>query len=423
MTEKQFHMKYHKPKMTKATLDWKQAKLKEIGTFSKGAGISKSETLPAGLNAVRYGELYTRHHFQIKKIWSFISKDTAKTSKKIKFGDIIFAGSGETIDEIGKSAAYLFHEDCYAGGDTIIFTPQNCDSRFLSFLLNTGKARKELRRLGQGQSVVHIYKSDIESISISLPPLHEQEKIVKVLLTWDSYLEKLTASIKIKKKVKKGLMQKLLTGKMRMKGFSDMWKTTKVGKIGEIISGSTPSTLNPDYWNGNISWVTPSEITKIKGKYIRNTERKITVTGLNSCSAKTIPPQSLILCSRATVGDCAINLSEITTNQGFKNIIPDNKVLNIDFLYYWIKTKKHYLKRISSGSTFLEFSKHDLVKTKISLPPLPEQSAIAEILTTADLEIEALEKKKYLFEMQKKFLLNNLITGRIRLPEFTKVSN
>lgn len=210
---------------------WRETKLASIGTFSKGSGISKEQLSETGHNAIRYGELYTRHNFHIKKIYSFISDEIIPLTKKIDFGDILFAGSGETIDEIGKSAAYLLTEPAYAGGDTIIFRPKNANSLFLSYFLNVGEARKKLRELGQGQSVVHIYKSDIENVRLHLPPLPEQNRIVAVLETWDRVIEKLGYKIEVKKRIKKGLMQELLTGKTRLLGFRGVWESTAFGDI------------------------------------------------------------------------------------------------------------------------------------------------------------------------------------------------
>lgn len=335
-------------------------------------------------------------------------------------GDVLFTHKGS----VGNTA--IVPE---LNTDYIMLTPQVTYYRikkyqklhplFLRKLFQSNRFQSLLENLSAGGTRAYIGISAQRNLPFYYPPLPEQEKIVEVLETRDNYLEKLSQTIEAKKKIKKGLMQKLLTGKTKLPGFSEEWEIIKLGEICEIVSGSTPSTSNPSYWNGNILWVTPTEITQLSGKYLENTKRKITEKGLKSCSAKVIPPKSLILCSRATVGDCAINLGKITTNQGFKNIIPKHNKLDIEFLYYWINTKKHYLKSISSGSTFLEFSKSDLARTKLNLPPLPEQIAIAQILTTADQEIEALEKKKAIIGQQKKFLLNNLITGKIRLPEFT----
>ena len=185
------------------------------------------------------------------------------------------------------------------------------------------------------------------------------------------------------------------------------WSIKKLGEMGKFVSGGTPDTEKPEYWNGDIIWLTPSEITKLPTRFVSDSERKITRAGLKNSSAVLLPVGSLIICTRATVGDCCINIKEVSTNQGFKNLIPENS--NIDFLYYLISSHKTDLIRKACGSTFLEISKHDIEKLKYSVPPLSEQEKIAEILGTWDLAIEKLtaliEQKKLL----KKGLMQRLL--------------
>lgn len=195
------------------------------------------------------------------------------------------------------------------------------------------------------------------------------------------------------------------------------WSVKKLGEMGKFVSGGTPDTEKPEYWNGDIIWLTPSEITKLPTRFVSDSERKITRAGLKNSSAVLLPVGSLIICTRATVGDCCINIKEVSTNQGFKNLIPENS--NIDFLYYLISSHKTDLIRKACGSTFLEISKHDIEKLKYSVPPLSEQEKIAEILGAWDTAIEKLtaliEQKKLL----KKGLMQRLLTGKQRLPGFS----
>ena len=196
------------------------------------------------------------------------------------------------------------------------------------------------------------------------------------------------------------------------------WSVKKLGEIGTFVSGGTPDTEKPEYWNGNIVWLTPSEITKLKTRFVSDSERKITKLGLKNSSAVLLPKNSLIICTRATIGDCCINTKEVSTNQGFKNLIPNNNCT--DFLYYLISIHKSDLIRRACGSTFLEISKHDIEKLKYVFPPLAEQEKIAEILSCWDEGIEKLsaliEKKK----IQKKALMQQLLTGKHRLKGFKK---
>ena len=196
------------------------------------------------------------------------------------------------------------------------------------------------------------------------------------------------------------------------------WSVKKISDLGNVVSGGTPDTNNPEYWDGDVLWVTPSEVSNLSNRFLYNTERKITEKGLKESSAKLLSINSLIICTRATIGDCCINKVPMCTNQGFKNIIVKNN--NVDFLYYLITKNKNELIRKACGSTFLEISKKDIDNLKFAIPPLLEQEKIAEILGTWDVAIEKLsnliEQKKLL----KKGLMQRLLTGKTRLPSFSQ---
>ena len=196
------------------------------------------------------------------------------------------------------------------------------------------------------------------------------------------------------------------------------WSVKTLGELGDIVSGGTPDTENSTFWDGDVYWLTPSEVTKLPTKYVYQTERTITKEGLKNSSAKLLPKNSLIICTRATVGDCCINAVPISTNQGFKNIILYEGD-NIIYLYYLIVNNKFQFIRKACGSTFLEISKKDVSNLKFLLPPLPEQGKIAGILSCWDDGIEKLsaliEKKK----TQKKALMQQLLTGKHRFKGFS----
>ncbi len=198
--------------------EWEEKRLGEIGKFSKGAGISKEQSNSGLLPAVRYGELYTTHHDYIKHFESFISEDVAKCATQLHEGDIVFACSGETKEEIGKCAAYLGKEVAYAGGDLIIFTPKaEYDSLFLGFELNTPFCAQQKAAAGQGDAVVHIRQESIAAITISVPPtLPEQRAISAVLSDMDEEIAALEAEKRKVEAIKQGMMQELLTGKTRL---------------------------------------------------------------------------------------------------------------------------------------------------------------------------------------------------------------
>ncbi|WQW70762.1 restriction endonuclease subunit S [Helicobacter pylori] len=159
------------------------------------------------------------------------------------------------------------------------------------------------------------------------------------------------------------------------------WQKVRLGDIAEIIGGGTPSTQITSFWNGSINWFTPTEIGITK--YVYKSQRTITPLGLKKSSAKLLPIGTILLTSRASIGDCAILKVVATTNQGFQSLIPLEKINN-EFLYYLILTLKNKLLELASGSTFLEVSPNKIKKLLIPLPPLNEQIAIANILSALD---------------------------------------
>ena len=200
--------------------EWVEKRLGECGSFSKGAGISRAQANSGRIPAVRYGELYTTHHEYIKTFESFISDDVARCSTKLTRGDIVFACSGETKEEIGKCAAFIGDEIAYAGGDLLILSPKEMyDSKFLAFELNIPFCALQKAAAGQGDAVVHIRQRSLEELIVRIPPtLAEQQAIAAVLSDMDAEIAALEAKRAKYESIKQGMMQELLTGKTRLKG-------------------------------------------------------------------------------------------------------------------------------------------------------------------------------------------------------------
>ena len=193
---------------------------------------------------------------------------------------------------------------------------------------------------------------------------------------------------------------------------------TTLGEIAEIRNGATPSTQVTAYWNGSIPWCIPTDITNTLGKYLIETERNITAEGLESCPASLLPAGTLLLCSRATIGEIKIASSPVCTNQGFKSLICREEVSN-EFLYYLISTLKPQIVERAIGSTFLEIGKNALASIEVKLPSSHEQRAIADALSDVDNLLQSLEvliaKKRAI----KQAAMQQLLTGKARLPGFT----
>lgn len=182
-------------------------------------------------------------------------------------------------------------------------------------------------------------------------------------------------------------------------GVPEGWVGTTLGEVAEIVGGTTPSTKNDSFWNGDIPWITPKDLSGNVSVYIKNGERNVTEIALKNTGIKLLPKNSVLFSSRAPIGYIAINEIPVTTNQGFKSLIP-NEESNFKFLYYWLKQNSGNIEKQASGSTFMEVSGAIVKQIPILLPPLPEQVAIADVLSSFDDKIELLrEQNKTLEEM------------------------
>jgi len=299
--------------------------------------------------------------------------------------------------------------------------------------------------LFRGSGLRHLQKKEFLTLEIPLPPLHIQQKIVKILDTIQSAIDIQEKIIEKTKELKKSLMNllfhygikalsiKLLTSyrvgeleseelkklglklkKTEIGEIPEHWEVVKLGdeRLFEIKLGGTPKTGEPKYWNGRIYWITPNDLSKLTSPFIRSTERTITEEGLRAGS-NILPAGSIILSTRAPIGYVGIVETDMAFNQGCKGIVIKNKnILNI-FVYYYLNKKSLNLHELGTGSTFRELSTEDLKKFKLPLPPLPEQQEIAEILQTIDQKIEIEKRKKELYEELFKTLLNKIMSQEI----------
>ncbi|CAC9638192.1 Type I restriction-modification system, specificity subunit S [uncultured Gammaproteobacteria bacterium] len=177
------------------------------------------------------------------------------------------------------------------------------------------------------------------------------------------------------------------------------WVETTLGEVCDVQSGGTPSTKNHNYWNGNIGWITPKDLSNYTKVFIKKGERSITKIGLGNSSAKLLPKHTILFSSRAPIGYVVIAENEITTNQGFKNLVCDEENSHYKFFYYLLKLKADHIEKLSSGSTFSEASASLMKSIEITIPQsIEEQTAIAKILTAFDDKIELLQAQNKTLE-------------------------
>lgn len=304
---------------------WKECELQDVASISKGAGISKDQLSDTGEPCILYGELYTKYKSEV--ITDVLSKTNIDTANLVrsKANDVIIPSSGETAIDISTARCVPF-DNILLGGDLNILRLREQDGRFFSYQLN-GVRKLDIAQIAQGVSVVHLYGESLKRLIVRYPSISEQEKISSLLSAID---ERITTQNKIIGELKlfrDNLMFKLLQPRKD-------WVHTCINDVATVIGGGTPDTNVKDYWDGNIQWFTPSEIGK--EKYVMASERTISQAGLENSSAKLLPPNTVLLSTRATIGECSIAKQECCTNQGFQSLIATT--VTPDFLYYLIQT-------------------------------------------------------------------------------------
>ena len=366
-------------------------------------------------------------NWQVRSLNEVLKIGSGKDYKHLKFGNVPVFGTGGymlSVDKILGSGETVFigrkgtiNKPFYYNGDfwtvdTLFYTYnyKNTNAKFINLVFK----KINWKKYNEASGVPSLSKATIEKIKFIFPPLPEQNAIVRILEVWDKYLEKLDKKIEVKKNIKKGLMQKLLSGQKRLKGFSGEWSKLKLGDAGEIITGNTPPMKDKDNYGEKYCWATAEDFN---GKYIKDTNIKLSDKG--RILSRFLPVGSVLITCIASIGKNAIADVPLATNQQINSIVVNRDNSN-EFFYYTLQNSNNLLKRYAGVGAMPILNKLTFSKIKLKIPELSEQTAIANILTTADEEIETLEKKKKNIKDQKKYLLNNLISGKIRIPEFVK---
>lgn len=387
--------------------------LGNLGTFYKGAGISRDDANSGELPAIRYGELYTDYNtFILENTRSKISEGVAEGAFRLECGDILLAGSGETPEDIGKSAVFLLKKG-YAGGDIIVFRSDKTivDPKFLALYFETESWKKQRRRAAQGQSVVHIHATDLKKMIVRLPDLEDQQKIVRILET--------TASL-CKLYIKQGEIE---TQKLKALKYELFYNTDKAGDVVKLKdlfvfkTGYTPSKSNAKYWDdGTIPWFRMEDIRK-NGRILNDSIQHVTRAAIKG---KIFPANSIIMSTTATIGEYALLTSDSLANQQFTFLtrkVNCCECINITYFYHYCSILSEWCKRNVNSGGLLAVDMKAFENYKMKLPAIDEQAKIAKILSMQEQKIDLLNKMTKCARKQHKYLLNHLINGDLDLSK------
>ena len=338
----------------------------------------------------------------------FLSPEDAK-GYLLQKGDIIFARSGS----VGRTYLHNGKFKAAFAGYMIRFRPDKSKvlPEYLNAYTHTAIYEKWVASMMRAGTQPNINAKEYASLPVILPSIKEQQKIAEILADCDAAIEQAVSRRDAFKKEILGFVDRAFSPKATRK-----WKPRVISDLGKIVSGGTPSRENQSFWDGDIAWATPTDITGLSGRFIGETEDNITQAGVSASSTTILPAGSLLVCTRATVGDCAINTVPMATNQGFKSIIPSESV-DVDFLYYLILSIKKEIIRRSAGSTFLEISKSQFASIPVLVPNFPRQKLIGATLKCAQTRIEKQNEIINLIKQQKRGLMQQLLTGKLRVKE------
>ena len=305
--------------------------------------------------------------------------------------------------------------------DTLFYTDINIEKaipKFIYYLFQTINWYK----YNEATGVPSLSATNISKIKYSLPPISEQQKITEILSTVDEQIENTDQLIVKTKELKKGLMQQLLTKGIGHTEFKQTelgeipveWEVTLLDNVAERKSGHTPNKKIDSYWNGTIPWISLKDLFRLDKRYVSETTDYTTIEGINNSSAVLLPAETLVISRDATVGKIGITKEETATSQHFINYICSEN-LNNHFLYYYLSFKKPMFERIATGSTIKTIGLGFFKELKVVVPPIKEQQKIAEILSTVDDQIESYEQEKEKYVELKKGLMQQLLTGKIRV--------
>ncbi len=405
---------YWKSKIGIIPDDWKCVKLGSLGVFKKGKGISTKDTIDEGLPAMMYGDIYVKYDTKFSEVDYRISRDVALKSTSIDNGTLLFTCSGETANEIGKCVCYQGKEKIYIGGDILSFKQLDNDSLYLAYLQNGYELIKQKAKLGQGNSVVHIYEKQISQLYVSLPPLKEQSKIASVLSTQDNIIDLKRRLVEEKLKQKKFLIQTLLNAQSkdfkRLNGFERPWNGVQMGEVlkNKVRKISKPS---KGYWRLGLR----SHGKGTFHEFIANPEE-------NAMEVLYKVKENDLIINITFAWEHAVAIADCYDDDKLvSHRFPTYEFVNgnvPEFFKYFILQKrfKKQLQDISPGGAGRNrvMSKKDFLKLNITIPEPEEQLEIARILSAVDEEIKLLKDELEKQIKKKKSLMQLLLTGKVR---------
>lgn len=340
----------------------------------------------------------------------YISESTRK-----RLGATVFPTESIVFAKVG-AAVFLERKK-------ILGQPSCIDNNMAAFILDKSLAdvrfvhalllSRKLGALVATTALPALNGKQLGEMALVVPPLTEQRAIATALSDVDALLNALDRLIAKKRDLKQAVMQQLLTGQIRLPGFSGEWEVKRLGEIADMASGGTPLSSVAAYYGGEIPWVSIADMTRA-GKVIEMTEKTLTPLGLANSAARMFGAGTVLYAMYASLGECSIARNVACTSQAILGIQPKSELSN-EFLYYFLSSIKPVIKNLGQQGTQANLNKGMVQDFRLRLPSRQEQTAIAAVLSDMDAEIEGLEARRAKTHDLKQAMMQELLTGRTRL--------
>jgi type I restriction enzyme S subunit len=330
-----------------------------------------------------------------------------------RIGDVLITITGNSVGNV----AYLNQDFGSAYVSQHVGLARLKDPRLADYICRyltpcaPGNPQIEISQSGQSKPGLNL--QNLKDFRLAIPTSSvERDAISKALSDIDSAIEQLCKLIAKKRAIKQAAMQELLTGKRRLPGFEGEWEVRKLGDyIEKIVGGGTPSRANPGFWGGEIPWATVKDLTSFQPN---QTQEWLTRDGLKNSSANLIPAGTLIVSTRMALGKAVIFETDVAINQDLKAIFFGKNGM-ARFFCYWFEANASAIDSIGGGSTVKGISLSQLKALDVASPDLAEQNAIVDVISDVETEIESLENRLTKTRAIKQAMMQELLTGRIRL--------
>jgi type I restriction enzyme, S subunit len=395
--------------------DWEIRKLGSV-VLRHNAGVYKGqEVYGNGYNIVGVSDIYDINKIDGQEFSRVpLSEDELK-KYSLESGDLLYSESSLVregiartvyITDQGANTTFAWHTRRYRIDRNILL------SSYLYYYLQSNSARKYMMDHCIQTAITGINTTDYFSCPIAIPSLREQRLIAAAISDGDALLATLDALIAKKRLIKQGTLQELLTGKKRLLGFSGDWERRELQEIVNLFI--VPMRDKPKQFKGDIPWC---RIEDFDGKYLIGSKSNQHVDDeiISAMNLRVHPKGTLLVSCSADLGRCAIVGKPLVTNQTFIGLVFDEHKASNEFFYYYMTYNAQELNNLSTGTTIGYLSREQFEAFKVKAPEKIEQEAIAEILSDMDAEIAALEQRREKTRMLKQGMMQELLTGRIRL--------